>query len=113
MHIVDILRSAYLNEQIEDLLGEELEVNRNSPQIPIYEEKLMMFRNTTAADPEMQLLPTMIMNIWPKEKILSHKDVQAYWTFKEEHSYSSGMLFKAAKLIVPNQLCQGMLNKLN
>lgn len=106
MHIADALSRAYLNEQTEDLLGEKLEVIWITPQLPISEEKLTMFQNATVADPEMQMPRTMIMNGWPKEKNATHRDVQAYCTFKEELSYSSGLLFKAAKLIVPTQLHQ-------
>lgn len=105
------LSRAYLNEQTEDLLGEELEVNWIIPQLPISDEKLATFQVATATDSEMQLLCTMVIDEWPKDKNDAHKEVQPYWTFKEEISYSSGLLFKAAKLIVPSQLWHEMLKK--
>ncbi|KAL7851899.1 hypothetical protein SRHO_G00176840 [Serrasalmus rhombeus] len=114
MHIADTLSCTHLNEQTEDLLGEELEVNWITPQLPISEEKLTTFQKATANDPrEMQLLRTMTMDGWPNEKNAIPKEIQAYWTFKEEKSYTSGLLFKAAKIIVPNQLRQEMLNRIH
>lgn len=113
MHIADALSRAFLNEQTEDLLGEELEVNWVTQQLPVSEEKLNMFREATAADPEMQLLHKVAMNGWPKDINAVHKDIQAYWTYREEISCSSGLLFKAAKLIVPNQLRGEMLSKIH
>ena len=106
LYIADTLSRAFLKEQKEDLLGEELEVNWVTPQLPISEKKLIMFRKATTDDPEMQMLRDITMTGWPKERDDVPKEMKTYWTFKEEISYASGLLFKAAKLIVPNQLRQ-------
>lgn len=60
LHIA--LSHGYLQEQKEDLLGEELEVSWVTPQLPISEEKLNMFRKATADDPEMQMLRDITIN---------------------------------------------------
>lgn len=39
--------------------------------------------------------------------------MQKYWTFKEEISDASGLMFKNAKLIVPIQMRQEILNKIH
>lgn len=52
-------------------------------------------------------------NGWPLEKKEVPKEMEKYWTFKEEISYASGLLFKTAKLIVPNQMGKEMLNKIH
>lgn len=52
----------------------------------------------------MQLLHKMTMDGWPKERREVPKQIQAYWTFKEEISFTSGLLFKLAKVIVPCQV---------
>lgn len=41
------------------------------------------------------------------------KKERIYWTFKEEISYASGLMFKNAKLIVPIQMRQEILNKIH
>ena len=68
LYIADILSRAFLKEQKEDLLGEELEVNWVTPQLPISEKKLFMFRKATTDDPEMQMLRDITMTGWPKER---------------------------------------------
>lgn len=62
LHIADALSDGYLQEQKEDLLGEELEVSWVTPQLPISEEKLNMFRKATADNPEMQMLRDITIN---------------------------------------------------
>lgn len=39
--------------------------------------------------------------------------MQKYWTFKEEISYASGLMFKNGKLIVPSQMRQEMFDKIH
>uniref|UniRef100_A0A8C9UY15 Gypsy retrotransposon integrase-like protein 1 n=1 Tax=Scleropages formosus TaxID=113540 RepID=A0A8C9UY15_SCLFO len=113
MHIADTLSRAYLKEHTEELLEEELEINWITPQLPISDKKLQEFRKATAEDPEMIMLRNVIMNGWPAERSAVPKELQPYWTFKEEISYTSGLMFKAAKLIVPSQLREEMLDKIH
>lgn len=113
MHIADALSRAYLDEPTKDLLEEELEVNYVTPQLPVSEEKLKEFRKATAEDPEMQRPTEYIMKGWSAEKSSVDKDIQKYWTFKEELSYTSGLVFKAAKLIIPNKMRSEMLDRIH
>ncbi|KAA0714109.1 Retrovirus-related Pol polyprotein from transposon opus [Triplophysa tibetana] len=113
MHIADALSRAYLEEHNEDLLEEELEVNCVTPQLPVSEKKLEEFRKTTAEDLEMQKLKDYILKGWPTEKSSVHKDIHKYWTFKEEISYASGLMFKASKLIIPSRMRKEMLDKIH
>ncbi|CAJ1049307.1 uncharacterized protein K02A2.6-like [Xyrichtys novacula] len=113
LHIADALSRAYLNEQKEELLEKDLEVNSVTLQLPVSEEKLHKFRSASAEDPEMQLLKNIILRGWPKERSAVPKLIQPYWTFRDEITHADGLMFKAAKLIVPNQMRQEMLNKIH
>lgn len=113
LHIADVLSRAFLKEQKEDLLEKYLEVNMITLQLPISEEKLLKFRTAMAEDPEMQLLKDITLKGWPKERSVVPKEIQPYWTFRDEISCTNGLMFKAAKLIVPQQLRQEMLNKIH
>ena len=113
LHIADALSRAYLREQKEDLLDEELQVNWITPQLPISEEKLEVFRNATAQDSVLQELKNMTMRGWPKDRSAVPDSVQPFWTFREEISFASGLLFKSDKLIVPLQLRPEMLEKIH
>lgn len=62
LHIADALGRSYLQEQKGDFLGEELEVSWVTPQLPISEEKLNMFRKATADVHEMQMLRDITIN---------------------------------------------------
>ena len=90
-----------------------MEVNWITPQLPISEEKLQSLRKATLEDPEMQLLRETTMNGWQRERSAVPEAIQAYWSFNDEISYSSGLLFKGAKLIVPNQMRREMLEKIH
>lgn len=113
MHIVDTFSRAYLNKQKEDLLRTDLEVNMVTSQLIISEEKMHKFRKATAEDPELQLLKDITLKVWPNERSAVPKDIQPYWTFRKEITHMSGLMFKAAKIIVPNQLRKEMINKVH
>ncbi|XP_024119581.1 uncharacterized protein K02A2.6 [Oryzias melastigma] len=113
LHIADTLSRAFLKESTEDLLEKELEVNMITPQLPMSEEKLKTFKEATEQDPELQRLKDRVQRGWPNERHAVHKDIQPYWTFKEEISYTEGLMFKGEKLIVPQQLRQEMLEKIH
>lgn len=50
---------------------------------------------------------------WLNERHGVPKDIQPYWTFRDEIIYTSGLMFKVAKVIVPQQLRQVMLDKIH
>ena len=81
--------------------------------LPVSEEKLDKFRSAAADDPEMQLLEDVTLSSWPKERSAVPKRIQTYWTFRDEITHTSGLMFKGAKLIVPSQMRQEMLNKIH
>lgn len=65
LHIADDLGRAYFQEQKEELLGEELEVNWVTPQLPISQLPIPDgFRKATADDPEMQMLRDITIIGW-------------------------------------------------
>lgn len=113
LHIADTLRRAFLKEEKEDLLGKDLDVNMITQQLPMSEEKLSRFQKATAEDTELQLLKDMTLKGWPTHRALAPKDILPYWTFRDEISYSSGLMFKASKIIVPDQLRQEVLKKIH
>lgn len=113
LHIADALSRAYLREQKEDLLNEDLQVNWITPQLPLSDEKQEVFRNASAQDPVLQELKKMTMCGWPKDRSAVPDSVQPFWTFREEISCASGLLFKADQLIVPLQLRPEMLEKIH
>lgn len=84
LHIANALGHAYLKEEKEDLLGEGLEVNWVTSQLPISEKKLELFKKATADDAEMQALKNAVRDGWSKERSALLRSVLPYWTFREE-----------------------------
>lgn len=95
LHIADALSRAFLNEKNEELLEKELEVNMITHHLPMSEEKLHKFRAATAEDPEMQLLKDNTLRGWLDDKSAVPTEIQPYWTFRDEITHTSGLMFKA------------------
>lgn len=68
----DTLSRAYLHEQKENLMEEELQVNWMS------EEKQERFRNATAQDPVLQKLKDIAMQGWPKDRSAVPQSAQPF-----------------------------------
>lgn len=77
------------------------------------DEKLLQFQTATSEDTEIQLLKDGIMKGWPGDISAVHKDILAYWTFRDEITFTSGLIFKGAKIIVPTQVKEEMLKKIH
>lgn len=77
LYIADALSCAYLQEQKENLLEEDLAVNWITSQLPITEQKLDAFKKATAEDAEMQVLKKAVLNGLAKERSMMPRYV---WT---------------------------------
>ena len=66
MYLPDTLSQAYLNEEKEDLLDEELEVNLLDLDLPVSLEKLKEFQDATEQDTALQHLKTVVLHGWPE-----------------------------------------------
>lgn len=108
LFIADTLSRAFLNEQTE-VLEEELEINVLSTNLPISEDKMAQFKRATADDNELQQVKNAVMSGWPENIKHVIPEIRKYWTFKEEITYSEGLLFKNDKLIVPQSMQAEML----
>lgn len=114
MHIADALSRAYLQEQTEQLLEEDLEVNLLTAQhLPISEEKLSQFKTATAVDDELQLVIEAVQSGWPEQVSQVPAEIKKYWTFREDLCCSEGLVFKNSRLIVPQKLRAEMLQKIH
>lgn len=113
LHLADALSRAYPNKQREDMLEKDIEVNMITSQLPMSDEKLQKFITAKSEAPEMQLLKDITLRGWLNEKSAVPKGIQPYLTFRDETAHSAGLLFKAAKLIVPQKQRQEMLSKIH
>lgn len=63
--------------------------------LPMSEEKQHKFRAATAEHPEMQLLKEITLRGWLDEKSAVPTEIQPYWTFRDEITHKSWLMFKA------------------
>ena len=112
LYIADTLSRAFLNEQ-KEVLEEELQINLLTTNLPVSEDKMTQFKRATADDEELQQVRNAVMSGWPENIKHVLPEIRKYWTFKEEITYSEGLLFKNDKLIVPESMRAEMLLKIH
>lgn len=113
MHIDDALSRAFLKEEKEELLNEDLEVTFVSLHLPVTGEKLQEFIKATEEDAELVLVAKAILRGWPDKQGHIPVNIKQYWTFRKELSYVDGLVFKNARLVVPHTLRTEMLRKMH
>ena len=113
MHIADALSRASLRHTTQDGQDDELDVSYVVQQLPVSEEKSQQFKNATKEDEELCLVRQAVQNGWPDSRSQVPKTIQKYWTFREELTFSDGLLFKNSKLVVPTKMREEMLEKIH
>lgn len=113
MYLPDTLSRAYLNEEKEDLLDEELEVSLLELDLPVSPEKLQQFQDATEQDAALQHLKTTVLQGWPEKKSQVPPEIREFWSYRDEITYMHQLLFRNQTLIVPKVLRTEMLKKIH
>ncbi|RXN08425.1 retrotransposon-like family member retr-1 [Labeo rohita] len=90
LYIADTLSRAYLKEQVESLLEDELQVHTLSVCLPVSKEKQETFRTATIQDAELQQVVNVVQSGWPDDIREVPADIRKYWTYREELTCSDG-----------------------
>ena len=106
--IADTLSRAYLSDQSDSHTSLEFEVNVVST-LPISKPKLNQLQSMTQCDPDLQQLVQIIQKGWPDRKSKVPTQCLPYWSFREQISFSDGILFKGEKIIIPKAMQSEML----
>jgi hypothetical protein len=80
---------------------------------PIGVNALQELREATAADPALQQLKVYVMQGWPDRVQNCDARLKTYWTYKESISCEAGLLYKGARVIVPERKVQQILAELH
>ena len=64
-------------------------------------DKLQQIQQATEDDDTMAFLKYTITYRWPQTVQELPKELQAYWTFKEEMTVEDGLILKATKTVIP------------
>ena len=104
------LSRAYLPDEGEKILDEELEVNLLNT-LPISENKLELIKYETLQDPPLQQLKQIVITGWPERKYDCPHTIciTPYWNCRDEISVHDSILFKGERVIIPKKLQPEML----
>ena len=77
---------------------------------PFTDAKLEEVRKATAEDATMKILQSVIQNGWPDKISEAPKEIQPFWTYREELSEADGIILKGEKIVIPQSLRNDILN---
>ena len=101
--IADTLSRAYFPDQLDNLTSFEFEVNIIST-LPISKCKLDQLQSMTQSDSVLQQLMHIAEKGWPDHKSKVPSQCLPYRLFREQISFSDGILFKGEKIIIPKAI---------
>ena len=76
-------------------------------------DKLQQIHQATQDDDTMALLKYTITLGWPNTIQELPKELQAYWTFREEMTVEDGLILKATRIVIPPTLRESTLQQLH
>ena len=74
---------------------------------------LQQIQQRTTQDEHLQWLKGHIIAGWPESKDQTHKDIRAYWSFKDELTVIDGIIMKSRCIIIPERLKAQVLDQLH
>ncbi|KAK7106746.1 hypothetical protein V1264_017967 [Littorina saxatilis] len=114
MYVADTLSRSYLPETKEQLIPEK-EINAINPRshLPISDEKYAEFQRETANDVELTELKKVILKGFPENRRDVPESVRAYWSFRDELTYTDGLIFRGLRLVIPKKLQVDQLQRIH
>ena len=91
----------------------KLRVNAITQQLSNPDNVIQDIRLETAKDDELSLLKHVVTTGWPEHIREVPKEIQPYWTFREELTVENGLLLKSTRIIIPKVMRDQFLNELH
>ena len=91
----------------------KLNVHQLTTHLSATSDKLQQIRQATQEDDKMALLKHTITHGWPHTVQELPKELQAYWTFREEITVEDGLILKATRIVIPPGMRESVLNQLH
>lgn len=84
----------------------------NHPENPrISSQTLADIKTSTANDPTMCTLNKIIINGWPSKRSKLPKNLQPFWTYRDELTSQDGIIYKGKQVVIPLAKRNYMLKK--
>ena len=90
-----------------------LKVHLLTTRLSATSDKLQQIRQATQDDDTMALLKHTITFGWPHTVQELPKELQAYWTFREEMTVEDGLILKATRIVIPPSMRESTLHQLH
>ena len=90
-----------------------LKVHLMTTRLSATSDKLQQIRQATQDDDTMALLKHTITFGWPHTVQELPKELQAYWTFREEMTVEDGLILKATRIVIPPTMQESVLQQLH
>ena len=91
----------------------KVRVNAITQQLSNPDDVIQDIRLQTAKDDELPLLKHIVTTGWPEQIREVPKEVQPYWTFREELTVENGLLLKSTRITIPRVMRSRFLNELH
>ena len=82
----------------------KLKIHAITRQLPATADRSNQFYTVTVQNEELGLLKHIVQTGWPQEICDLPKEIQLYWTFREEMTIEDGLPWKGTHIIVPQTL---------
>lgn len=113
MYVADALSRVNWSEEL-DQSFDEVNVNVVSMDLNVGTGlKVEVLKQKTKDDHTLQMLKEYTLEGWPDNKNQTPVDIHAYWNFRDEISYSNGLLSKMDRVIVPKELRNKVMRNLH
>ena len=90
-----------------------LKVHLVTARLSATSDKLQQIRQATQDDDTMALLKHTITYGWPQTMQELPKELQTYWTFREEMTVEDGLILKATRIVIPPSMRESTLHQLH
>jgi uncharacterized protein YnzC (UPF0291/DUF896 family) len=112
MHIADTLSRAYLPDYENSQQNDIVDVNVVQ-HISVSPDRIKEIQHHTAMDETLQELRKVIVEGWPESTREIPSAVDRYVSFRNELSFTDGVILRGDRIVIPHALRKSMLDKLH
>lgn len=114
LYLADALSRSKVDDKSHKLDQElDLQVYTVISNIPMSDEKKVLFEQETAKDETLQIVKQLILKGWPVQKEQVPDSAKPYFTYREVLSVIDNVIFKGKNVVVPKSLRKDMLDRIH
>lgn len=103
----------HLNEVDDTHEAFDAQVHLVVTNLPVSDQKMSDLQASTASDPDMQQLISIIKDGWSDHRNSCPPSVKPFWNYRDELSVMEGLVFKEERIVIPVALRKDMLKRVH